>query len=129
MTLNDDAQLATRLVIEAVGLNETREMAVTLVRRLGIIGVFGVPDGYEPVPYRIDLAFRKLARIQYSVNTQGEPGLVSFAEALRRIAAGEVPLDHLRSDPWELEDLPDAVRAASEAGRGRCKVLVRVAGD
>lgn len=101
------------LVVDAVGTSEARAAAIPLVAVGGIIGCFGVPQGTGPEPWDVASAFRRSARIQYIQSAQAEPGLASFAEAVRRIAAAEVDLGYLGNGPdLALDDLPDAMAQA-----------------
>jgi L-iditol 2-dehydrogenase len=112
------------LVVEAVGLPETRALSIALARTEGIVGVFGVPIQGFTDTHDVDAAFRKLLRIQYSVNAQAEPGLASFAEALRRVAAAEVEVDYCLGLTYPLADIVEAVRVAEARGSGWVRVLV-----
>lgn len=112
------------LVVEAVGIPATRAEALALARREGIVGIFGVPIQGFTDTHDVDGAFRKLLRIQYSVNAQAEPGLVSFAEALRRVANGEVEVDHCLGLTYPLADIVEAIRVAERRDHGHVRVLV-----
>lgn len=112
------------LVVEAVGIPQTRAEGVDLACLEGIVGVFGVPIQGFTDTHDVDTAFRKLLRIQYSVNAQAEPGLASFAEALRRVAAGEVEVDYCLGLTYPLSDIVNAVRIAESRTHGHVRVLV-----
>lgn len=73
-------------------------------------------------------AFVRCVHAHYSVSAQTEPGLASFHEALRRIAADEVRVDHCVGPVFELEEIADALRCAQRQGDGAVKITVRIAG-
>lgn len=112
------------LVVEAVGIPQTRAEALLLARPEGVVGIFGVPIQGFTDTHDVDTAFRKLLRIQYAVNAQAEPGLLSFKEALRRVAAGEVDVDHCLGLVYPLADIVEAVLIAERREHGQVRVLV-----
>ena len=120
------AGVGADLVVEAVGLPETRAQANDVARTEGIVGVFGVPLQGLLDSHDVDGAFRKLLRLQYSVNAQAEPGLASFAEALRRVAAGEVEVDYCLGLSYPLHELVPAIEVAAARGHGHVRVLLHV---
>ncbi len=112
------------LVVEAVGVPQTRAEAINLARAEGIVGVFGVPIQGFTDSHDVDTAFRKLLRIQYCVNAQAEPGLASFAEALRRVAHGEVVVDYCLGLTYPLSELGRAIEVAQRRDHGHVRVLI-----
>lgn len=112
------------LVVEAVGIPQTRAEALQLARTEGIVGIFGVPIQGLTDTHDVDGAFRKLLRIQYVVNAQAEAGLESFKEALRRVATGEIDVDHCLGLVYPLGDIVEAVRVADSRAHGHVRVLV-----
>jgi L-iditol 2-dehydrogenase len=116
------------LVVEAAGSNITRRQAAQSVAHRGRIGFFGIPDGSEPdFAFPFGQVFRRMPTIAMAVNAQDEPGLSSFEEAVRLIAAGAMQPDGLVSHRFELSDIAAALRAARTPEPGVRKVVVDVA--
>jgi len=120
------AGLGADLVIEAAGYDACRADAVAAVRIGGTIGLFGFPEKLGPVPFPQNDAFRKLARLQWSGGAQAEPGLVAFRDALRDIHTGAVDVDHCLGACYDLEQVPEAMAAARELGRGAIKLTIEI---
>lgn len=115
------------LVIDAVGSTALRNASLALVRRHGDLGFYGLSA--DPVePWDQAEAFVRCVHAHYSVSAQTEPGLASFHEALRRIAADEVRVDHCVGPVFELGEIADALRCAQRQGDGAVKITVRIAG-
>lgn len=77
------------LVIEAAGTDVTRIQAIHCVAVNGRIGMFGMPEGAElTLPF--ELLYRRKPTVEFCWDAQGEPGQLSFREALDAIASGRV---------------------------------------
>lgn len=113
------------LVVDAVGTNEIRNACLDQVARLGVVGLYGLSTPHVE-PFDTHLAFYKCARLQFSVAAQSEPGLLSFREALRRIAADEVRVDYCVGPTYGLADVAEATQCALEQGRGAVKITVKL---
>lgn len=108
------------LVIEAAGTTRARLHAVASARDQGTVGFFGYAEqaGVELFPYAE--AWRKSLDMVTSANTQLEPGLPSFKEAVRMISAGEISVGHLTADPpLPLDRVQDGFEAAREHRLGK----------
>jgi L-iditol 2-dehydrogenase len=112
------------LVVEAAGHDATRAQAMRAVALGGRVGLFGLPEQRGDMPFPYAEVFRRGPRIQVSVGTQDEPGLVSFREAVRRIAAGEVDVSGLVTHRLAIERLADAFALAHERADGAIKVAI-----
>jgi L-iditol 2-dehydrogenase len=112
------------LVVEAAGRDATRAQAVRAVAPNGRVGLYGLPEdrGDMALPYAE--VFRRHPTIEVSVGTQEEPGLASFHEAVRRIAAGEVDVSGLVTHRFAIEELPDAFALAHGRADGAIKVAI-----
>lgn len=113
--VNDAVPGGADLVIEATGTDVGRQTMADLVRRRGVLGVFGYPSRRGPAPFPVHRAFRKAVTVEFVSGTQSEPGLASFREAVDLIAARQVPLEHLRDHVFPLTAIDRAVRAAAGA--------------
>ena len=103
------------VVIEAAGTELARQQAVACAKQDGRVGFFGYAERptMESFPYA--QAWRKALDMVASVNTQLEPGTLSFKEAVRLISTGEVPVKHLiAAEPLPLSRVQDGFDAARE---------------
>ncbi len=110
------------LVIESAGYDSCRSEAVKAVRERGTIGLFGYPErpGLGTLP--IELAFRKSVTMEWSNQTQREPGLRSFRNAIAAIQTGEIYVDHCLQTMFDLENTAKAFEVARNHGDGAAKV-------
>lgn len=102
------------LVIEAAGYDACRDQAVQAVRKQGRIGFFGFPERRGLAPFPLELAFRRAATMEFVVDTQFEPGLRSFREAVAAIIEGRIDVDHCLQPRIALCDLPAALELARD---------------
>lgn len=111
------------IVVEAVGhrhLGETLDLAVRLVRRLGTIVSFGVPD--EP---RLTLDFGLLWRKNITLVPRNEPDVQrDFPEALQLILDGHIPADRFVSHRFGIADAAAAYDLAARRTGGVLKVQI-----
>ena len=110
------------LVIEAAGYDATRAAAVEAVRARGSVGFFGYPQLRGLAPFPVERSFRKELSMEWSNNTQAEPGLASFRTAVELIQAGAIEVDHCLEVMYALEDAPAAVAVARAHGNGAAKI-------
>ena len=110
------------LVIEAAGYDVTRAAAVDAVRARGRVGFFGYPQLRGLAPFPVERSFRKELSMEWSNNTQAEPGLASFRVAIDLIKTGAIEVDHCLQAMYDLEDAPAAIAAAQAHGNGAVKV-------
>ena len=120
--------LGADLVVDAVGTNAIRNECLDQVTRLGVVGLYGLSTP-QVEPLNTHQAFHKCARVQFSVAAQSEPGLLSFREALRRIAEDGVRVDYCVGPTYDLRDVAEATRCAAEQGHGDVKITVRLGQD
>jgi len=114
------------LVIEAAGTREARRDAIDTVAARGRVGLFGYAEapGEEPFPFAD--TWRKALTLVASANTQLEPGLASFKEAVDLIATKVVPVDHLlEDDVFPLSDVQQAFTTAQERRSNKVRVGLR----
>jgi L-iditol 2-dehydrogenase len=112
------------LVVEAAGRDAARAQAVRAVAPGGRVGLFGLPEHPGDVPFPYAELFRRAPTITVSVGTQTEPGLASFHEAVRAIAAGDVEVSSLVTHRFGIEDLAEAFALAHERADGAIKVAI-----
>jgi L-iditol 2-dehydrogenase len=110
------------LVIEAAGYDATRAAAVEAVRARGSVGFFGYPQLRGLAPFPVERSFRKELSMEWSNNTQAEPGLASFRTAVDLIQAGAIEVDHCLEVMYALEDATAAVAVAQAQGNGAAKI-------
>ncbi len=117
-----DGRLAD-IVVEAVGhgqLGTTLDLAFRLVRRLGTIVSFGVPD--EP---RLTLDYGLFWRKNISLVPRNEPEVQrDFPAALQLILDGHVPAERFATHRFRIEDAPAAYDLASRRADGVLKVQI-----
>lgn len=116
------------LVIEAAGYDSSRAEAIAAVRMFGTVGYFGFPETAGDAPFPMFDAFRKAARIQWASGTQGEPGLVSFHDAVEHIRDRIIDVSYCLGAEYPLERLPEAMIVAREDGHGAVKMIIRIDG-
>jgi len=114
------------LVIEAAGYDRCRADAIDAVRMFGTTGFFGFPEVTGDAPFPSFDAFRKAARMQWASGTQGEPGLVSFHDAVEHIRDGRIDVSYCLGTEYSLEDMPEAIRVARDDGHGNVKLIIRL---
>lgn len=115
------------LAVEAVGRNETRSQAVAAAGVEGVVGFFGLPDWQVPelvLPF--DEVFRKSLTLASCQNTQDEPGLRSFREAIDLLDGGALRGRELFSHVFGLDDVQRAFEAARYPYESVLKVAVGI---
>ena len=104
--------LGAELVVEAAGLDACRAQAVAALRLHGTVGCFGYAERLGLAPFPVRDAFRKAATVAWVRDTQSEPGLTSFREAVELIRTGAVDVeDHVRH-VLPLEEAPRGLEQA-----------------
>lgn len=121
------AGVGADLVIEAAGYDMLRADAIEMVKRQGTVGFFGYPQQYGLAQFPMYAAFRKLARMQWAVGTQSEPGLVAFHDAVQHIHTGLIGVDYCLTDRYALEQVPQAIAVARAQGHGAVKLVIDIA--
>lgn len=125
--LDETSGAGADLVIEAVGLDSTRIGCLDAVRAEGRVGYFGFPETLSTEStWSFSRAWAKRVSIEVVTGAQGEPGLVSFREAVKLIASGAVDTAPLAADVYPLASLQDAFEAARE--RRGPKISVELGG-
>ena len=112
------------LVIEAAGYDRCRADTIAAVRMFGTVGFFGFPEVDGDAPFPMFDAFRKAARIQWASGTQGEPGLVSFRDAVRDIHEGRIDVSYCLGREFSLDEMPRAMEVARDQGHGDVKLTI-----
>jgi len=110
------------LVVDATGKDAGRAQCVEAARQGGRIGLFGLPEHPGPVPFPVATAFRRAATLEMAGSAQLEPGLASFAEAVRLVSSGAIRTEHMLEPTFPLSRFPEAFQAA----RGRAGVKVSI---
>jgi len=111
------------LVIEAVGKDESLNMATDLIKRGGAVAYFGVPKK-RSLMINVDDMLRKNLRLITSVDAQSEPGLSSFRLAVRLLAEKRCDLSTLISHVLPLKDIKMAFDLAYTKKDGAVKVVL-----
>lgn len=113
------------LVVEAVGKDETLNMAFDLVRRGGELAYFGVPKT-RAMKINVDDMLRRNLRLISSVDAQSEPNLASFRLAVKMIAEGRINAAQLVSHELPLDDIARAFELADTKTDGAVKVVLHM---
>ena len=101
-------------VVEAVGRSDTFLDSVNMVRLDGELMWFGLPSVDGRIPMRFDKFFRKRLKAASTYGAQDEGDAVSFRDALRLIATGQIDVSPLLSHVYSVADVGDAMRMAHE---------------
>jgi L-iditol 2-dehydrogenase len=111
------------LVIEAVGLDETRVQCLDAVRPQGRVGYFGFPERpTKDSAWSYQAAWQKTPTIEIVTGTQREPGLRSFHEAIDLIHRGEVNVEPFVSPVFPIEKVQEALDAARDRLGGKIAI-------
>ena len=110
------------LIIEAVGTTQTLSQAFHLVRDEGQVVLFGLPESEEPVPFDYSQMFKSRADVFTVLGSQDEPGLTSYAEAVRLISSGEIDVGPIISHRINISEIDRAFEIASNPADGAVKV-------
>jgi L-iditol 2-dehydrogenase len=113
------------LVIEAAGLDECRRQAITAARPRGTVGLFGFPEPPGTMDFPLFESFRKALKVLFVSNTQEEPALASFREALELLADGRIDVSGFVDTPKGLMEVPHALRDVRHA-KGAIKTLITI---
>lgn len=114
------------LAIEAVGHEATVNQAYAMVRTLGTVLIFGVPETETFPGLHFSEAFRKQITTLMSVHAQQEPGLGSFRLALDFLKQRRIDLRGTISHCLPLADAPLAYDLLRTGRDGAVKVLVEL---
>lgn len=117
------AETMVDLVVEAVGKDETINLAPDLVRSQGELVLFGVPKNVI-FPFTYENFFRKQLRTYSSAYTQLEPGFRSFRLALDWIAQGRLDVAPIITHRMPVRKIQEAFHLAETRADGAVKVLV-----
>lgn len=110
------------LVVEAVGFDLTRELAIECARKWGNVGLFGYPEKHGLAPFPFERAYRKALTIDFIIDTVLEPGLKSVADALDAVHTGAIDVSYSLNERFALADIHDAL----EQARTRAAIKIRV---
>lgn len=85
------------LVVDAAGTIDARQDAVDCAADDATVGLFGFPDAAGLEPFPLAASWRKMLRLITSANTQHEPGLRSFREAVDMLMRDQIDVSSLLS--------------------------------
>jgi L-iditol 2-dehydrogenase len=114
------------LAVEAAGTRAARDRAIEITRKFGRVGFFGHAERPGEDAFGFEPAWVKCLDVRFAVGAMFEPGLASFREAQRLLAAGEVRIDHLGGHEYSLREAPRALAAARD--RESIKIHFAIAG-
>ena len=110
------------VVVDAVGGHETLDQALRMARAEGHVHMFGLPTGFDPVPFDVGTFFLKRLDLTTIFGAQDEPGLVAFREALDLIVRGEIDMAPYVTHVLPIERVGEAFELAHEPRDGALKV-------
>ncbi|MBI1299653.1 zinc-binding dehydrogenase [bacterium] len=113
------------LVVEAVGKEETFNLAPELARVNGELALFGIPKRPQMM-MPMEAFLRRQLRTVTSVNTQGEPGYRSFRLALDMIAQKRIDTDALISHRLPFNEVVKGFSLAETKADGAVKVILNL---
>lgn len=109
------------LAVDASGSDAGRAAAMAGVAADGRVGFYGLPEGAElTIPF--GTLFRRQATLVCAVGAQQEPGARSFAEALRLIGDGVIPVSAHVTHTFPLPKITHAFEMAHNREDGAVKV-------
>ncbi len=112
----------TEVVVDAVGGAETLAQAVRMAKAEGHVHVFGLPTGFDPVPFDLSAFFLKRLDVRTIFGAQDEPGLASFRQALDLIVRGEIDMAPYVTHVLPIEQVGEAFELAHDPHDGALKV-------
>jgi len=113
------------LVVEAVGEPETYNLMSRLVKRKGLILVFGLPHKLH-FDFNAMEWYLQVATTISCVKAGEDPGLQCFLDALELIASGEMPVEPMITHTFDFEDVGKAYELAFSREDGAGKVFVKM---
>lgn len=111
------------LAVDASGTDVGRRSAMVSAGAGGRVGLFGLPEG-EDLVVPFGTLFRRQVSLIPVVGAQSEPGLASFAAALRLIERGEIEVSGQVTHTFDIKEITKALHLAHERGDGVIKVAV-----
>jgi L-iditol 2-dehydrogenase len=112
------------LVVEAAGRNVARQTAFACVRKGGVVGLFGLPEGYEPLTLAFHEVFERQPIVRVSDGAQHEPQLRSFRRAITELVEHPADLAGLSTHVLPFADFDVALATAQQRADGVTKVAV-----
>ena len=83
------------VVVEAVGRPETANLIWDLVRKLGLVALFGLPHDEETFPFRYNAMMDKLPTIVVTVGARTPDPTQHIEECVDLVAQGRLDLSHM----------------------------------
>lgn len=123
-TMAATSGIGADLVVEAVGLDETRTEAIRSVREYGRVGLFGYPESYSLAPFPFADAFWKApVSIEIVKGAQWVAGLPAFHAAIDLIVAGKVDVSHFLGTEYPLTAIAEALAVARRGDAIKVQLL------
>jgi L-iditol 2-dehydrogenase len=113
------------VVVEAVGSRETFPLSLELAAPGATLVWFGLPEGDDDYRFSFPRFFRRALTAYSNFGAQGEPGLVSFRDAVRLIAEGAIDVAPLLSHMLPIEQVGAAFGLARDRGDNALKVSIK----
>ncbi|MGB1748771.1 MAG: zinc-dependent alcohol dehydrogenase [Dehalococcoidia bacterium] len=110
------------LVIEAVGSTPTLSQVFHMVRDEGQVVLFGLPESDDPVPFDYSQMFKSRADVFTVLGSQDEPGLASYAEAVKLINSGAIDVSPLISHRINISEIDRAFDIATNRTDNAIKI-------
>lgn len=110
------------VVVDAVGGADTLDQAIHMAAAEGHVHVFGLPTGFDKVPFDLGTYFLKRLDMRTIFGAQDQTGLTSFREALDLIVRGDIDMAPYVTHTLPLEQVSEAFELAHEPRDGALKV-------
>ena len=109
------------VVIEAVGIPQTIEQGISLVKKSGRVIIFGfAPEGEKAYFIPFDILSKELTLMGSWVNPY------TFPRALKILASGKIDVKTLISDTLPLDNIMDGMKLMMEKPGKFMKALIKI---
>lgn len=114
------------LVIDASGVTETVNDSIRVVKKQGMINVFGMPHVEEPVAFDWFNMYNKLPQIIVTNSRRSNDVVPSVQAAVDMMVRGRLDLKYMVTDRFPFEDVEGAFRTFAERKNNSLKVIIDV---
>ncbi|MQF86626.1 MAG: zinc-binding dehydrogenase [SAR202 cluster bacterium] len=112
------------VIIDAVGGGDTLDQAIKIVKAEGHVHVFGLPTGFDKIPFDLGTYFLKRLDMRTIFGAQDEDNLSSFRKALDLIVDGDIDMSPYVTHALPIASVKEAFALAHEPSGGALKVSI-----